>query len=123
MTAKPAQRTARLCVLSVFLVLVAFSFLAFSASSAQALSHASGNAHKAKTVKIIDNPGAVFSPASIKVKSGAIVKIANKTPYGRILFTDQGTFGLASGASMTLTVTQSQFVRICGGGTLTITVV
>ncbi len=123
MTMNPVQRTARLWILGVFLALAAFSFLAFSAGSAQALSHAASNAQKAKTVvKLIDNPGAQFSPASITVKSGSNVKIVNKTPYGRILFTDHGTFSLGAGQSLMLNVTQSQFVRICGGGSLTITV-
>ena len=124
MTTNPVQRTARLCVLSAFLVLAAFSFLAFSAGSAHALSHPAGAAQKAMTVvKIIDNPGAVFSPNAITVKSGTVVKIVNKTPYSRFLFTNQGVVHLAAGAFMTMTVTQSQGVGICGGGSLSITVV
>jgi plastocyanin len=105
-------------------VLAAFSFLAFGAASAHALSHSASSAQKAKTVvKIIDNPGAVFSPSAITVKSGSTVKIVNKTPYGLIIFTNQGTGSLPAGASMKMTVTQSQYLRICGGGTLSITVV
>jgi plastocyanin len=123
MTTNPIQRTARLFVLSAFLVLAAFSFLAFSAGSAHALSHPAGAAQKVKTAKIIDNPGAVFSPAAITVKSGSTVRIVNKTPYSLIIFTNQGTGSLPAGASTKMTVTQSQYVRICGGGTLSITVV
>ena len=124
MTTNRIQRTARICVLSTFFALVAFSFLAFGSASAHALAHPTGNAQKAMTVaKIIDHPGAVFKPNAITVKSGTVVKIVNKTPYSKIIFTDQGTFGLATGASMKMTVTQSQFVRICGGGSLSITVV
>ena len=124
MTTNRIQRTARMCVLSAFFALAAFSFLAFGAASAHALAHPTGNAHKAMTVaKIIDNPGAVFSPNAVTVKSGNVVKIVNKTPYGLLLFTDHGAVSLAAGASMKMTATQSQFVRICGGGSLTITVV
>ena len=123
MTTNRTLRTARICVLSTFFALVAFSFLAFGSASAHALNHSVGFAHKATVVKIIDNPGAVFSPSAITVKSGTVVKIVNKTPFGRIVFTDQGTFSLGAGASMKMTVTQSQFARICGGGSLTITVV
>ena len=112
-----------MCVLSTFFALMAFSFLAFGTASAHALSHPAGVAQKATVVKIIDNPGAVFSPNAITVKSGTVVKIVNKTPYGRLLFTDHGSVYLASGAFMRMTVTQSQDVGLCGGGSLTITVV
>lgn len=123
MTANRIQRTARICVLSTFFALVAFSFLAFGSASAHAISHPAGVAQIVTVVKIIDNPGAVFSPNAITVKSGTTVKIVNKTPYTKLLFTNQGTVRLAAGAFMTMTVTQSQGVRICGGGSLSITVV
>jgi plastocyanin len=122
-TTNRIQRTARMCVLSTFFALMAFSFLAFGTASAHALNQPAGVAQKATVAKIIDNPGAVFSPAAVTVKSGTVVKIVNKTPYGRLLFTNQGSTYLAAGASMKMTVTQSQYVRICGGGSLTITVV
>jgi plastocyanin len=123
-TTNRIQRTARMCVLSTFFALVAFSFLAFGSASAHALAHPTGNAQKAMTVaKIVDHPGAVFRPNAITVKSGTVVKIVNKTPYGRLLFTGQGSVYLAAGAFMKMTVTQSQDVGICGGGSLTITVV
>jgi plastocyanin len=123
-TTNRIQRTARMCVLSTFFALVAFSFLAFGSASAHALAHPTGNAQKAMTVvKIIDNPGAVFSPNAITVKSGTTVKIVNKTPFSRILFVSGGIVHLASRASMTMNVTQSQSVGICGGGSLSITVV
>ena len=123
MTTNRIQRTVRMCVLSTFFALAAFSFLAFGSASAHALAHPAGLAQKATVVKIIDNPGAVFSPNAITVKSGTVVKIVNKTPYGRLLFTDHGSVYLASGAFMRMTVTQSQGVGLCGGGSLTITVV
>ena len=122
MATNSIQRTVRISVLSVLLALAAFSFLAFGSASAHALAHSSGKAQKAKIVKIIDNPGAVFSPAAITVKSGTTVKIVNKTPYGRFIFTNHGTVFLAPGAAMKMTVTQSQSVAICGGGELSITV-
>jgi hypothetical protein len=122
-TTNRIQRTARMCVLSTFFALAAFSFLAFGSASAHALAHPAGVAQKATVAKIIDHPGAVFSPSTVTVKSGTVVKIVNKTPYGLLLFTNNGAVSLAGGASMKMTVTQSQFVRICGGGSLTITVV
>jgi hypothetical protein len=110
-------------VLSTFLALVVFSFLAFGSASAHALNHPAGFAQKATVAKIIDNPRATFTPSAVTVKSGTVVKIVNKTPYSLILFTFQGTRGLAPGGVLAMTVTQSQYVRICGGGSLTITVV
>jgi plastocyanin len=112
-----------MCVLSTFFALVAFSFLAFGSASAHALNHPAGFAQTATVVKIIDNPGAVFSPNAVTVKSGTVVKIVNKTPYSRILFVNGGIVRLAAGAFMKMTPTQSQSVGICGGGSLSITVV
>jgi plastocyanin len=110
--------------MSTFFALMAFSFLAFGTASAHALASPTGNAQKAMTVaKIIDNPGAVFSPNAVTVKSGTVVKIVNKTPYSRLIFTEHGSVYLTAGASMKMTVTQSQSVSICGGGSLSITVV
>lgn len=120
------QRTVRMCALSTFLALAALSFLAFGTASAQSLNHPAqiANSGSATVARIVaPNQGrAVFSPAAITVKSGTTVKIVNKTPYTRIVFTNQGTYDLAPGVSFKIIVTQSQYARICGGGSLTITV-
>jgi plastocyanin len=120
------QRTVRMCALSTFLALAALTFLAFGTASAQSLNHTvqSANSSSATFVKIVDpNQGrAVFNPAAITVKSGTTVKIVNKTPYERIVFTNQGTYGLAPNGALKIIVTESQYARICGGGSLTITV-
>lgn len=127
MTTNRIQQTARMCVLSTFLALVAFSFLAFGSTSAHALSAAQTASSSTTTVShiIVNNQGGtVFSPSSITVKSGTPVRIVNKTAFARFLVMNGGLFRLDSGASMTIAPTQSQQVRICGGiGTLTITVV
>ena len=130
MTTNRIQRTVRMCVLSTFLALVAFSFLAFGSASAHALTRSTHSAQTASTsttvyVRIVVNQQgrSVFSPSAITVKSGTPVRITNRTLYNKIVFTNQGTFDLAPGAFLTLTPTQSQGARICGGGYLTITVV
>ena len=120
MTKNRIQRTLRISALSTFLALVALFFLAFGTASAQTASTSTTT-----LVRIITNQqgGTVFSPAAITVKSGTPVKIVNKTPFSRILFTNQGIVRLASGATLTIVPTQSQGVGICGGGSLSITVV
>lgn len=131
MTTNRIQRTVRMCVLSTFLALVAFSFLAFGSASAHALSRSTHLAQTATTStatvsRIVTNKlgETVFRPNAITVTSGTPMKIVNKTAFTRFLVVNGRLFPLASGASMTITPTQSQLVRICGGiGTLTITVV
>lgn len=120
-------------VLSTFLALVAFSFLAFGSASAHA--HAlNRSTHVAQTAttstatvsRIVTNQlgETVFRPNAITVTSGTPVKIVNKTAFTRFLVVNGGLFPLASGASKTVIPTQSQQARICGGiGTLAITVV
>lgn len=123
MTTNRFQRTARITVLSTFLVLVAFAFLTFGSASAHALSRPAAVTQTATVVKIISTPRAQFSPSAITVKSGSLVKIVNKTAYSLILFTSQGTRGLGPGRVLAMNPTQTQGVRICGGGGLLITVV
>lgn len=131
MTVNRINRTIRVSVLSTFLALAAFLFLAFGSASAHTLTHAASAAQTAGSgtttvVRLIrdhgDTGSFVFSPSTITVKAGSSVKIVNKTTYYRIIFTPN-VVGLASGASVTLTVTQSEAVGICGGGALTINVV
>lgn len=125
MATKHIRRIVRLCVVSTFLALAALTFLAFGTASAHSLNHQAQTASSGvTTVKIVDpNQGrAVFSPATVTVKSGTSVKIVNKTPYDRIVFTSSGTYDLAPGGALKIIVTQSQYARICGGGSLTITV-
>jgi len=119
----------RICVLSTFLALAAFSFLVFGSASAHALSRgaqAAGSSTTTTTVtsRIINNSvgQAVFSPSTVTVKTGNSVKIVNKTAFSRILFVGGSVVRLASGASMTIVPNQSQTVGICGGGGLSIVV-
>ncbi|HAH00577.1 MAG TPA: hypothetical protein DDW33_09830 [Ktedonobacter sp.] len=131
MTTNCIQRTARMCVLSTFLALMAFSFLAFGSASAHALNRSSQVAQTATTStatvsRIVTNKlgNTVFRPNAITVASGTPVKIVNKTAFDRFLVMNGGLFRLAAGASITITPTQSQQVSICGAaGKLTITVV
>src|SRR5579863_8839435 len=126
MATNQIRRTVRMCVVSTFLALAALSFLAFGTASAHSLNHQAQTVSSGviTTVKIVDpNQGrAVFHPATITVKSGTTVKIVNKTPYDRIVFTNQGTYDLAPNGALKIIDTQSQYARICGGGSLTITV-
>lgn len=116
-------------VLSTFLALVAFSFLAFGTASAHTLNHRIQVAQTASTttvvVRIITNTQgvAVYSPSAITIKSGTPVKIVNKTAFTKILFVEGSVVRLASRASMTKTPAGSETFGICGGGSLTITVV
>jgi hypothetical protein len=123
------QRTVRMCVLSTFLALAAFSFFTFG--SAGALTHPTSVAQTTSTTTavvvhlIVNQQGAiVFSPHAITITSGTPVRIVNKTPYGRFLVVNGQLFHLLPGAALRITPTQSEVVSICGGGgTLTITVV
>ena len=123
------QRTVRMCVLSTFLALAAFSFFAFG--SAGALTHPTSVAQTTSTTTavvvrlIVNQQGAiVFSPHAITITSGTPVRIVNKTPYGRFLVVNGQLFHLLPGAALRITPTQSEIVSICGGGgTLAITVV
>jgi hypothetical protein len=124
-----SQRTVRMCVLSTFLALAAFSFFAFG--SAGALTHPTSVAQTTSTTTavvvrlIVNQQGAiVFSPHAITITSGTPVRIVNKTPYSRFLVVNGQLFHLLPGAALRITPTLSEIVSICGGGgTLTITVV
>jgi hypothetical protein len=119
-----------MCVLSTSIALAAFSFLIFGSASAHALAHAASasqtNSTTTATVAriVVNQQGqAVFSPNAISVTSGAPVRIVNKTPFTRFVSVNGQFFGLPPGASFRTNPTQSEVARICGGGTLTITVV
>lgn len=123
------RHAARICVLSTFFALAAFSFLAFGSASAHALTRDAQAASSSTTTttvtsRIINNSvgQAVFSPSTVTVKAGNSVKIVNKTAFSRILFVGGSVVRLASGASMTIVPNQSQTVSICGGGGLSIVV-
>ncbi len=122
------QRTVRMCVLSTFFALAAFSFLAFG--SAGALTHPTSVAQTTSTTTavvsriIVNQQGyTVFSPHAITITSGTPVRIVNKTPYAKFLVVNGQLIRLLSGAALRITPTQSEVVSICGGGSLTITVV
>src|SRR5579864_3604218 len=123
-------RAIRICVLSTFLALVAFSFLAFGSASAHALSRSAGGAQTTSTngttyVRIITNTqgATVFSPAAITVKSMAAVRITDRTAYSKFVVVAGQLFHLAPGQGLTTNPTQSETVTICGGGgALSITV-
>jgi hypothetical protein len=77
-TTNRIQRTARMGVLSTFLALVAFAFLAFGTASAHTLNHPINSAQTVSTstttvarMVINSQGGIVFSPSAITVKSGS----------------------------------------------------
>jgi plastocyanin len=125
-TTNSIQRTVRMGVLSTFLALAAFAFLAFGTASAHTLNSAQTTSGTTTTVvRMVTNSqgGVVFRPSAITIISGTPVRIVNKTAFARFLVINGQLFRLNSGASMTITPVQSQTVFICGGaGTLTITV-
>jgi plastocyanin len=128
-TTNRIQPGIRTCLLSAFLALALFSFFAFGSGSAHAMTRSANAAQSASSSTavvsriIINKSGAlVYSPSAITVKSGTTVKIVNKTAFRRILFMSQGVAYLNPAASMAIIVTQSQVVGLCGGGSLTITV-
>ena len=131
MTTNRIQRTVRICVLSTFLALVAFSFLVFGSASAHALTRPTSLAQTASTTTatvsriIVNTQGqTVFRPNAITVTSGAPVRIVNKTPFTKFLVVNGRLFRLAPGTALRINPTQSEVVTICGGGgSLTITVV
>ena len=124
MTTNRVHSTVRICLLSAFLALAMFSFIAFGSGSAHAMT-LSASSTTTTTSRIVNNASgrAVFSPATITVKSGSVVRIVNRTAFTRFVFTSVGFIGIAPATAMTFTVTQTQFARICGGGALTINVV
>jgi hypothetical protein len=96
-TTNRIQRTVRMSVLSTFLALVAFSFLAFGTASAHTLNHRIQAAQTTSTTttvvaRIITNTQGrtVFSPSAITIKSGTPVRIVNKTAFMKILFVNGG---------------------------------
>ena len=128
MTTNRIRRTARLCVLSTLLALAAFSFLAFGSASAHAQTRAAQTASTGTTTFvriIIKKQGQlVFSPSAISVKSGAPVRITNRTTFTKFLVVEGQLHRLGPGTGLTINPTQSEQASICGSGaTLTITVV
>jgi hypothetical protein len=120
------QRTVRMSVLSLFIALMAFSFLALGSASAHTLNHSTRSAQTASTtttrvVRIMSRQ--VINPGAITVKSGVHVRIVNKATINLLVFYSGGSTVLAPGAALLLVPTQSQSVTICAGATLTITVV
>ena len=120
MTKNRIQRTLRMSALSTFLALVALFFLAFGSASAQTVSSSTTT-----LVKIVANQqgGAVFSPTAITVKSGTPVKFVNKLSFRRFFTVNQRLTSIAPNQAETFIITQSQVATICGGGSMTLTVV
>ena len=124
-TSRPNSMLRR-SVLSLFLALMAFSFLAFGTASAHTLNHATGASQAGvntspTVVRILSRQQ--FSPSAVTVKSGTHVRIANKSLSNLLVFYNGGSIVLAPKASFMIVATQTQSVAICAGATLTITVV
>ena len=126
MSTSRIPQTVRMCVLSTFLALVASFFLAFGSASAHTSASAAQTASTTTpVVRLVVNQqgGVVFSRATLTVKAGTAVKFVNKTPFRRF-FTVNGTFtSISPNVAETFVITQSQVDAICGGGSMTITVV
>ena len=120
------QHRLRMSVLSLFLALMAFSFLAFGTASAHTLNHptgaSQGGANTPPTVVRIMSRSA-FSPNAVTVKSGTHVRIVNKSLGSLLVFYSGGSIVLTPKAALVIVATQTQVVAICAGATLTITVV
>ena len=126
MTTSRIHQTLRVTVLSAFLALAVCSFFAFGSGSAHAMTRQAASTSTTTYVRIVFNrQGAtVFSPSAITVKSGAAVRITNRTAFGKFVVAEGGLYHLAPGRGFTIFPTQSQQVTICGGGgALNITVV
>jgi hypothetical protein len=124
-TTNRIHRTVRMSVLSLFIALMAFSFLAIGTASAHSIKPSTSSSQTASNstttvVRIMSR--STISPNAITVKSGARVRIVNKSPGNLLVFYNQGSKVLAPGAALTLFPTVSQSVTICAGATLTITV-
>ncbi len=120
------QRTVRMSAWSLFIALMAFSFLAIGSASAHTINYSTRSTQTASTssttfVHILSRSS--FSPSAVTVKSGSRVKIVNKSSLNLLIFYSGGSKVLAPGAALMLVPTQSQTVAICAGATLTITVV
>jgi plastocyanin len=127
-TTSQIHRTVRVTVLSAFLALAVFSFVAFGSGSAHAMTRQAASTGTTTFVSIVSQQRFfVFSPSAITVKSGASIRITNRTAFELEVRTmsPQTFYNLAPGAGLTITPTQSEVVRVCGGygGELTITVV
>ena len=128
MTTHPIHRTMHLTVCSAFLALAVFSFLVFGSGSAHAMTRqAAASAASMVSVSIVtDQNEFVFRPSAITIAPGTAVRITNKTTLEQEVRTQspQAFYNLMPGQSLTISPTQSEFVRVCGGrgGIMTITV-
>ena len=125
MTTRHIHRTVRVTALSVLLSLAVFSFVVLGSGSAHAMTRQAASTGTTISVSIVtDQRFFVFRPSAITVKSGTAVKIANTTASELEIRTLQNFYDLLPGGVLTLTPTQSGFVRICGGfgSIMTITV-
>lgn len=127
MTANYKHRSVRIWVLSAFLALAVCSFFALGSGSAHAMTRQAASTSTTTFVRIVVNKqgtSVVFSPAAITVKSGAAVRITNRTAFGRFVVAEGTLRRLGPGQGFTINPTQSEQVTICGSGAvLTITVV
>ena len=125
MTTNRIQHLFRMSVLSFFIALMAFSFLAIGTASAHTVKPSASSSQTASNntttvVRILSRHA--FSPSAITVNSGTRVRIVNKSPGFLLVFSNNGSHDLAPGAALTLFPTVTQSVTICAGATLTITV-
>jgi plastocyanin len=126
-TANYRHHSLRIVVLSAFVVLAMFAFFVFGSGSAHAMTRQATSTSSTTTfVRIVTNSqgGAVFSPSAITVKSGAAVRITNRTAFARFVVAEGFLHRIGPGQGFTINPAQSEQVGICGGsGVLTITVV
>ena len=126
MTANYRHQSLRIVVLSAFVVLAMFAFFVFGSGSAHAMTRQATSTGTTTFVRIVTNSqgGAVFSPSAITVKSGAAVRITNRTTFTRFVVAEGFLHRIGPGQGFTITPAQSEQVTICGGaGLLNITVV
>ena len=125
MRTNPIHRIVRITVLSAFLALAVFSFVAFGSGSAHAMTGQAANSSTTISVRIVtDQRFFVFRPSAITIASGTAVKITNTTTSELEVRTPQAFYNLFPGQGFTITPTQSTYVLVCGGygGVLNITV-
>ena len=121
MTANYRYRSLRIGVLSAFVALAMFAFFVFGSGSAHALTRqAAGSSTTTTFVRFVTNKqdAVVFTPSAITVKSGAAVRITNRTAFTRFVVAEGLLHPVGPGQFFTINPTQSTQVSICGSGSV-----
>ena len=115
------HQSIRIVVLSAFVALAMFAFFVFGSGNAHAMTRqAAGSSSTTTFVRIVTNSqgATVFTPSAITVKSGAAVRITNRTAFTRFVVAEGTLRRVGPGQGFTINPIQSDQVSICGSGSV-----